>query len=97
MFSTRLYWVLHVLGALLFAMLASICFAPDHILPESLHSARDNFQRDLTVPLIPYVAPDSTQDEDSGRVLIQMIREKYEDEIEQLKKERNHLKAKVPR
>ena len=90
------FWVLHIAGALLFAALLGLYLAPDAQLPQRLVSPRSRARAGLTGALAPWVAPQGAPpSEESVQLMRQMVREKYEDRIEQLERTRASLRQQL--
>lgn len=92
----RGFWLLHLLGALVFTALLGLYGAPDDRLPPKWTAPRSLAREGLTHVLAPWVVPEGVPpSKDSIELMRRMIEEKYEDSIASLEQERTRLQAQL--
>ena len=92
----RGFWLLHLLGALVFTVLLGLYGIPDDRLPPKWTAPRGLAREGLTNLLAPWVVPGGAPpSEESAGLMRRIIEEKYEDSIASLEQERNRLQAQL--
>ena len=90
------FWILHLLGALLFSALLGLYSFPEERLPPKWAAPRSRACEELTSLLAPWTASEgAVPSQENVDLMRQMIQEKYEESMSRLEQQRDRLQKQL--